>query len=653
MSYQGMPPALLEELMRRLPESEHKAIADAMAATAPGQGFAKRMIQKEGISGASKNFRKSYLSYMESFDRHLSRMMFEDQLDSNIQAVHESAQNLVMQGKDASTRRQVQEMMVDTKEYLFNPGEEFRAWGAAAFQFHLAGVPKHAALALIQIPMVSLPNLTAQYGTLAASRAMQKAISRIYDKKFDPASLPLPLQEALHQAEVDAVLEQTMGKELAMISNSGNLDRLVPNAFGNGDNVAHYWGMFSSLAAGMFHHGEKLARQITFHTAWELEYALSGDTVAAYSAAKDAVSRGHYNFTAVNNAPIMRGKVRPLFVFQSHIQGTLDLMFGKNNPGRWRAMAMLLMAAGLTGLPGADDVSEVIDWCIKKYNSNRGDYSTVPDVRENIRGNLVEIMDFAGHDSAKLIADLMMDGTGKWGFGLPWLSDVTGVPLGSFDITPSLGMGQVVPGIKAINAPDFNTGVAQMTEGALGPAFGIPLGMVQAMYESNASGDWRMGKFMPAMVRNPKTAADYMEGSAEDKYGTPVVDFDKNNPQHQMDAVWQAAGLIPTRLSVERDARWAATKTNEYYSAVRTILTMQMEEAIKAQSPEAISDMIRNIQEFNKTVPNPGYMLNPVTIRTGVGARMKAEEKAKLGIPQRAMDTMATQEIRNNRPTAD
>lgn len=646
-TYMGMPPILLEELLARLPEDQHPAIRAAMAAAAPGQGFAKHLIKKQGISGASKNFRRAYMSYMESFNRHMSRIMDEDLFDNAIQAVNQSAENLVMQGKSAGQRRLVQEMMVDTKNYLYNPGEEFRAWGALAFNYYLTGVPKHALLAMVQLPMVSFPNLTAQYGSLPTTKAFTRAAGRIYSKSFRPELLPKPLQDALQQAEKDGIIEETLARELSALAQSNNLERLIPKPLSKGDTISTYWSTFANIAGAMFHHAEKFARTITFHTAWELEYAVKGDSVAAYTAAKDAVQKGHFVFTAANNPPIMRGKTRPLFVFQTHVQGMLEFLLGSNNPGAWRGMAMLFLAAGATGLPFAEDLEELINWMIKKYNRLTGNYSTVPTLKETIRGDLVEMMDFTGKDSAKLLTDLALDGAGKWGFGLPWVADMTGIPLGSFDLTPSLGLGSIIPGMKGLGANNWNDTLAQATEGIAGPALGIPLGMMQAVVESQASDEWRLGKFLPAMIENPLKARDWADGSIEDKYGRKVLDFDVNNPSHQADAIWQALGMVPTRLSVERDARWAAQKVNEYYATSRSMLIMQMEDAVKSQEKEVIADVTKAIHKYNDTVPHPGYKLNASAIISGVKTRMQRDLQQGMGLPQRKMDTMATQELRD------
>lgn len=650
-SYMGMPPILLEELMARLPEDQHEAIRAAMAAAAPGQGFAKHLIKKQGTAGASKNFRRAYMSYHESFNRHMQRIMDEDLFDNTIQAVHNSAENLAVQGRDATTRRQTQEMMVDTKNYLYNPGEEFRAWGALAFTYYITGVPKHGVLAMTQLPMVSFPNLAARYGDLPTARAIERATKRILSKSFRPELLPKPLQEALQQAEKDGVLEETLAREMAALGQSNNLERLIPKPLMKGDTISHWWATFGNIAGAIFHHSEKFARTITFHTAWELEYSKKGNSVDAYQAAVDAVDTGHFVFTAANNPPIMRGKVRPLFVFQTYVQSMLEYLMGANNPGAWRAMAMLFMAAGVTGLPFAEDAEEMINWIIKKYNKYSGDYSTVPALKENIRGDLVEMLNFAGEDSSKLMADLILDGGGKWGFGLPWVADMTGLPLGSFDLTPSMGLGSIIPGAKSLGADNWNDTLAMATEGAAGPALGVPLGMMQAIVEGRASNDWRLGKFLPAMIENPMKAREWADGSIDDKYGRKILDFNPDNPSHQADAIWQAMGMVPTRLSVERDARWAAQRVNEYYSTVRSTLIMQMEDAVKSGDQKVVDDVTKAMVKYNQTIPHKGYSLMPRSIISGIKGRMMSDLLFEQGLPERQMDTMATQELRGNFPT--
>jgi len=650
-SLQGMPPILLQELQNRLPVEQHQAIRDAMAAAAPGRGFVKHMLKKQGVAGASKNFRRAYMSYMDSFDRHVGRLMTEDQLDSAIRAVSQSADSLVGQGKDATNRRMVQEMMADTKNYLFNPGEEFKGWGALAFNYYLTGVPKHAVLAMLQLPLVSFPHLSAKYGTLKTMEAFTRGMGRLVQGKLDLTKLPQALQDAMQQGEKDGIFSHTMMRELGTLAQAHNLDRLLPKVMGKGDKIAQGWQNFASVAGALFHYSEVFARWNTFHAAWELEHQKSGDSVKAYQAAKDAVQRSHFVFTAENSPPIMRGKARPLFVFQTYTQHMLEFLLGSNNPGKWRAMAMLMMAAGASGLPFAQDAEEITNWVIKKYNKMTGDYSTIPDVKQNIRKELVQMMNVAGEDQAKVIADLALDGAGKWGFGLPWIGEMTGIPTGSFDLTPSLSMGSIIPGINAINAKNWNQGLSDATSGIAGPALGVPLQMMQAMTESQASGDWRLGKFLPNMIENPAKAVKWAEDRGiKDKYGRTVLDFDPENPSHRADAIWQAMGMQPTRLSVERDARWAAQRTNEYYGTIRMELISQMETAVRAHSDEAIADVTKAIMKYNDTVPAAGYKLNAAAIKGGIMARLKSDMLSGKGLPSRKFDIPATKALRDSFP---
>src|SRR5690606_14392268 len=118
------------------------------------------------------------------------------------------------------------------------------------------------------------------------------------------------------QGEEDRVLDQSYAHEVAALSQARNLDRLIPGKLLNSEKLAKVNSQVSAIGAWLFHKSEIFTRRIAFIAAWNAEYAKHEDKYMVYYASRDAVYMSAFEYALYNRPKIMRGKTKPLFIFQ-------------------------------------------------------------------------------------------------------------------------------------------------------------------------------------------------------------------------------------------------------------------------------------------------------------------------------------------------
>ena len=652
-SFKDIPPVVLEVIKDSLNPVEQNLLKEALTRAMPGHGFGKHLLKKKGVAGASKEYMKAYLSYSMSLSQHLSRVNYDDQLATAIQAVENSVQEIIKHGGDATTRRQIKEYMQNHREYVFNPGNEFTEWSSLAFFWYMWLVPKQGVLNVLQIPMVAAPYLTAQYG-IRAEVELARAIKEVYNTHYRLHKLEPALKEAVVMGIKENLLDQSFAHEMAGLRQASNLRRLLPGNLLGSQNASRIVSEVNAVGAFIFHTTEITARRITFVAAWRLEYKKNGgDKLQAYMAARDAVDATMFNYSRWNRPSIMRGGKRPFFIFMTYIQHYL--YFLGNMPGKWYALAMLFYMAGYQGLPFAENIMDLVDWLLRKHNEVTGNVSTPPVTRLVLRKTLADAMTEMGMEPNKVLIEGMAHGAGRYGFGIPWLGQRMGLPIPDVDLSGSISAGRVIPGTEALNAPDYNTALGQMTEGAAGAGFGIPLSMVKAAYDEHGTVLQRMARYGPKFASNIAKAWEWeREGGAETKSGVRLADFDSDNPLHKAELIAQASGFTPSRISIAQEGRWLERELLEYYSVMRDRLMEDFELALKADDArEAKKDVIDSIKEYNRTVPFKGMHISVDMITQSLKSRIGRKVKENAGIPARMGDIPASRETKKLFPEED
>lgn len=607
---QGFPPSLLDSMKTQLALFPHQLaeLEKLMQNLAPGQSFKQHMLSRRGVAGFTQDAMRAYASYMMSASGHIARLTFRDQM---FQAAKDTGA-VVAQGAGQDVPKKLEEYLNDHWKYLNNPGEEWASVKSGLFTVFLGLNVKSAFVNLTQIPMVAMPYFASRYGDVKAATAVTKAMADVVRSvKKGGGSISPAEQAALDQGVKDGFLNESFASDLAGAAQGSTLDRMLPLV-----GFAQVTRKLGFLSSFMFQKAEEFNRRATFLAA----YRLSGGD---YAASRDAVQTAMFEYNRWAKPKIMRGRKSVLFAFMQYTQHMLWFLGNDKGAGRlWLAMAL---AAGAQGLPFADDLIDLLEGASGMLSRLFGYKNPLVDIRKDMRDLFTE----AGANP-----DLMMHGLGRYSMGLALFG--SGMP--AFDLSGSLGMGQLIPGVQPIaqamktGVTDVNQLISQMATdvGGAGPA--VVSRLLQAAVSNNPDQIQRWQGALPTFAQSFARAYQYSQGAAVNNLGDKLVQFDMSRPQDVTEVIGQALGFRPTRVATTQEKIAAQRDAAQYYSAQKQILLGQYFYARKNADREGLADVNSAIARYNKAVPFPELRLTFRDRAQSYRSRLVSQRKRELGM---------------------
>lgn len=671
--FQGMPPNIIQHIKEHVSGSlteEDKVWLDTLSAKyAPSVSFRHRLVRRTNTPGYSQDAMRSYASYFWHGSNHMARITYGQEMKDVITEFGKDNSRRVRQGVNVYKRGKMIEFLNDHVEAILNPKPDWAQLRSMAFTWYLGFMPASALLNFTQLPIVTLPYLSSRFGDVKATIAMQKAawqLRRSYSNPEEMAKKWNPLMARMIEVGLQQnFLEESMAMELAAVAEGGNFVRAR-----YGSATQRSMAAMGQAAGWMFQGSEKINRRVTFISAVQLALNNPGaqylkdlkgyrqreflDLVQkqrftepqalAFLAGKDAVERTQFEYGVHARPRFMRGRKGVIFTFYMFLQ---NMLFNVGNmPGRKRMLLTMFMMGGMMGLPGAEDIEELVEFTGRKLFGKRFKIS------EEIRKYLLEI---TGGPRA---ADLLLHGTGREGFGIGKLGDLTGLPLPYFDMSGSVGMGSVVPGLAPMLNTDgatFEETLGQMTTDVAGASFGIGINMMKALNDSQLPIDdpkrWerampralksviRGARYTPPDVETAKLTGQFIapEGRERTRGGNTVIAFDGNNAEHMAEIAMVMMGFQPTRLNRKWDDIIARAEVENYWQGRRSMLTGYFWQALATEDPEMRADVIAAIKRFNAEVPFQTMAITKDTLSRSVKTRQKIRAKAEAGLPSSKM----------------
>lgn len=645
--YVGLPLPLLQSMRELVPEDKRQELDKAIARSLPGQGFAKRFAGFHGVLGASKDGARSYANYTASFGRYLAKVQLADQMDKAISDLEGTIRSVEMNEGDVAARKELIAMMQHQREYIINPKYEWQWLSALAFNYHLAFVPSKVVLNLMQVPTVVMPYMNEKYGEKAAFKHMNKAIKQAYDIHKHPERYPDHVHAALERLAAEGVTTQSMFHEMAGLESTGPLADRIPPGNTKERATALLRGM-SVIGSWMWTHSENAIRTITALAMYNAEIEAGASPEAAYHATKNGIRDGMFEYSRWNRPRFMQGNLRAITIFMTHIQHMLEHIIGPYK-SKWQVLGMLLLIGGLQGLPFMEDFQEILTFLFRQMNDMLGREVFPHDARLAFRKEVQNIVTELTDDPQSMWTDAILRGGSRYSLGLAeagrlaydglewvgmpdeYIDGLQNIP--EFDMHSSLTLGRVAPGLDAINAPDMNSFVSRATQGIAGAGLSIPLNIIKAGYDTNATDMARLRGMSPAFLRYPLTALEYsMNEAAQDAKGNHLVRFDKENELHQREVMMQSLGFNVSRVNVAKEANWAYKSTRMYYQRRRAEFYRLYAEAIMEGDTRGIQEIVSRVHRFNKDAP-VWARVDSGDFKAGVENRLLSKARAKAGLP--------------------
>lgn len=684
----GMPKGLLDILAEKmdLSDKQREALDELRFAAAPQASFRHRFQRRKNIDGYSMDFRRAFATYFFHGAHFLGKSKYMDRLTGHIKALKQSTKARGPDGRllhpDVDRRMDIVNYLHDHKQNLLDVKSDWAALRAITFVWSLGYSPAAAALNMTQLMVGTYPFLAAQFGDHRAIGAMTRAGAQLstYYKKGTLQNVTEDDLRAMKEAMLDGTLTEAMAPQLAAAANQNNLMTGMA-----GNLLQRGWQHFMEKSAFLFEMTEQMNRRITFRAAWKLALEnpkskfvekavrenpdkmarLMGPTqngglgwseanARAYVAAKDAVESTQYVYAPYARPRFMRGKLGTVFMFKMFVQNTLFMLW--NYPSTAiRSILVMGFMGGLMGLPGGDDVKEILRAIA--YQVFGKDFNLEREARRLI----LDMSD------GKIPPDLILHGLSRRGMGIPAVLDAMGSTVGMtdpgatadrflwgrtdkekyvkspiLDWSRSVGMGSILPvQLGEIFGPpnkDESKAMADQVQRASGAAFGVWFNILKAATDAHteAADPKRWERAVPrAFGAVSKAFRIGIEGRERTRTGATLQQYDVHDTEQLAEVVAMGLGFNPLASSAQWDRIIAEREAQEFWDINRGILLEQYSKALRTGNADDQEKVFGAIQKFNDELPDAATAkkITPEVIRNSVRTRQRGIAAQESGVP--------------------
>ncbi|MBT9494948.1 MAG: PLxRFG domain-containing protein, partial [Paucibacter sp.] len=457
----------------------------------------KRMIKRKGVEGYSEDVSRVLSGFITSNARGASQGLHFGEMQQNVSDIREG------DIKDAAER---------LRNYVQNPVEEAAGLRGFLFVNFLGGSIASAAVNMTQPFLMTMPYLSKFVGIPGAARVMGASLKQM------TAGVDGDMKTALEIAEKDGIVSpQELHQLQAMAMGRGSLlgqaarfaganDQISATLDAAGKRAMFIWGAPFALA-------EQFNRRLTFIAAYQV--AKEKHHIDPYAFAAQAVTETQGLYNKANRPEWARGAIgATLFTFKQYSISYLEFMkrmWTAGEPGSIEraegrkaalfGLALLVMAAGAQGLPGADDLDDLIDTIGQKMGE---DTNSKAWKQKNLPAWL------------------------QYGF-----SALPGIPL---DVAGRLGIGNLLPGTGLLRKDKADK------SGDVLEVFGAVGGVAKNAMLAADSGS--LIPMLPTAIANAMKAVDIAKtGAYRDTKGRRVIDADLG------DAAIKGIGFQPATVA--------------------------------------------------------------------------------------------------------
>lgn len=598
--YRGLTPETAEMFARLLGTDENEAFQAYLKQAVANRSAMKRLINRMGVEGFATDVPRVLSAFITSNARLSSGNWYFGEMSKAVEAIPKH-------------KGDVKTEAVRLMQYVQNPVEEAAGLRGFLFFSFLGGSIASALVNLTQTFTTTLPYLS-QFGAGDVAKALPKAMA---------------LSGKMMKKGLDAVSEKDLKDALRKASDEGVVDPqeihlLMAEAGGNGASVG-----FSGLAGAMnkewatpaarvtrslsqawgmlFGAAEKYNRHVAFIAAWEV--APKG--VDRYEFAKNAVTETQFDYTKASRPNWARGAVgATLFTFKTFSINYIEFM--SRLPSRERAIALgvLFLLAGMSGMPGGDDLDDVVDTVAQKMGYNWNNAAAR-------HAWLVRVIGVGGADFVERGISSML-------------------PL---DVSARLGMGNLIPGTAVLQKS--NASPSRDVQEFFGPAGSVVAGFREVF--DNAGGGKSLietaSPIAPKMLKDLRQAVDMVQtGQYRDTKGRKVVDVDG------VDALLKGVGFQPNAVAEPRRIERMLAQSSGMQRIIRQDISELWARGVAEQDAQKIESARSILREWNEKNPESRIVMNPTSIAQRVRAmRLTSAERLVKATPKDMRNALAAE----------
>lgn len=584
--YPNLSPDVIESFARVTGLDKNDLFQDYLRLAIKNKSALKRLIQRKKIKGYSEDVARTLATFIVSNSRLAATNIYAGRIRQQIEAIP----------KD---KGEIRDMAQNLWEYTTHPTEEFAAFRGFLFFHFLGGSIASAAVNLTQIPMATVPYL---------SKFGKDAIKPI-TKWAKTSTKPIDNQHAsdIKRAEEEGLIQPQEIYNLMATARGGALGagRLLSSR--KMQTFLFMWGSLFSAA-------EQYNRRVTFNAAYEVarnkgdQWLTQNGFTDKFEFAEKAVNETQFIYNRGNRPRWGRGIGAPLLTFKQFSISYLEFFNRLPRKQKLLAGALIILAAGVEGLPFEEDIEDIIDTVGQWLG-----YAT---------------------NTRKELEDFAINTLGEYGGGFV-TRGVTGLGL-PLDIQSRLSFANLLPGTSVLkpSAKDKNREMLEV--------FGAGGALIQSMMHGTQSlfkGDiYNSGRsILPKAIKNASEGIDMLNsGVYHDFKGRKVVDTDLT------DAFVKMIGFHPTKVSaIQRNKRMLQQTINIHRMAEAAIAD-QWAKGLFEKDKKMILSAKRKLLEWNRNHPNmPIIIKGTQIIRRVRMLRLSARERFLRTTPKELRQTVS------------
>jgi hypothetical protein len=604
---QGITPESLELFGNMLgldstgDEASDKAFQTYLKLTKNNRSAMKRMIHRKGIAGFNEDAGRVLAAFVYSNGRQTAGALHMGEITQSVNDIPQGQGQL----KDAAVR---------LRDYVQNPKEEAQAMRGLLFAQYLGGSVASAFINFTQPFTVSFPYLTQFGGAKRAGAALLQAMKDQKSGNYEPA-----LANALKKADEEGTTQPQAVHEL-MAQSRGAATLKSGDGTRSGEAMAQVGNALSKLSMGwgkLFGLAEQINRRSTYIAAFRL--AVENKVADPAGFAKQAVDETQFINNKGNKARWGRGAVgATLMTFKSYSINYLELlhrMATKNGPEGKKAAAlalgMLFLMAGAGGMPGADDLDDVIDFFAQRLGYNVSSSKARQEFLEELFGPAGALFVERG---------------------------LTGLPGSPIDVSGRMSMGNLIPGTGLLLKKRDHTRDATEILGAMGD-------MVQRGFKA---GDLALDGniFQAVMMAAPKAVGNAYKGAQmadsgayKDDKGYKVQDTTPG------EAAFKAIGFQPASVSKVQESNYLTQRAKDFYSLQAADIRARWARGIYEKDQSQVQQARDMMADWNEKNPDQRIQANIPAILKRVNEMRKSKEQRIADTAPKAMKAQLRREI--------
>ncbi len=493
-----------------------------------------------------------------------------------------------------------------SQEALANPNTHWIAqnMNSLGFAWYLGMTPAAAMVNLTQTPAVALPIIGAKFGMANASKHMLQASKDfIAGKGSIEGRLNADELKAFKHWHDSGLLETTNAHDLAGVADAG---------INTGSAKFKLMGAMSY----MFHHAERMNREITALAAYRAAKAKGKTSSEAMELASSLTWKSHFDYSAGNRARFMRGNfARVITQFKQYSQNitylyakTVRDVFAGASPEEKaearRAIFGMLLAqfsvAGTLGLPAAG----LIMGSAQILEDVFGDEDDPEEVKAEYRQWWADT--FIGNTGGRIISKGFID---------------TFTP---FSVSGRLSLSDlwIRTSDRDLEGRDLSH---EYTKALLGPTYAIADSMFVAADLMTDGHPYRAIEYAtPKFIKDSLRSLRYLKEDAKTMSGNTLKEVELG------EAVGQFLGFSSSELSELYETNNAINNTTKKRNKRRKELISAMTEALQGGSGSDRVEARKSINEWNRK--HPTDRITQKTIRQSMRSKRRYSESLDHGV---------------------